>query len=70
MLSTLGFTKYYGNWNWNNASENNQGSNGNFWSGTPSAETNAYNLNYNSGGVNPQNNNNKGNGFSIRCVAR
>ena len=68
--STLGVTKYYGYWRWYSASEYNQGSYGNFWSGTPSAETNAYYLRYNSGGVDPQDYNDKGNGFSIRCVAR
>ncbi|MBQ3309379.1 hypothetical protein IJG78_01740, partial [Candidatus Saccharibacteria bacterium] len=66
----LGFTKYYGDWDWSYASENNQGSYGYFWSGTPSAETNAYSLIYNSGGVYPQNNYAKGFGFSIRCVQR
>ena len=66
----LGFTKYYGDWVWNGASEYSQGSGGYFWSGTPSAETNAYYLHYNSGGVYPQINSNKGHGFSIRCVAR
>ncbi|MBQ6394194.1 hypothetical protein IJH97_00340, partial [Candidatus Saccharibacteria bacterium] len=68
--STLGFTKYYGHWSWNLASEFNQGSGGHFWSGTSSAETNAYYLDYVSGGVDPQNNYRKGYGFSIRCVAR
>ncbi|MBR3323292.1 hypothetical protein IKG16_00155 [Candidatus Saccharibacteria bacterium] len=67
---TLGFTKYYGYWGWNYASEYTQGSYGYFWSGTPSAETNAYFLYYYSGGVYPQNSNHKGVGFSIRCVAR
>ncbi|MBR0467567.1 hypothetical protein IJJ53_01495, partial [Candidatus Saccharibacteria bacterium] len=68
--STLGFTKYYGYWDWNLASEGNQGSHGYFWSGTPSAETSAYNLRYNSGRVNPQGSNDKGLDFSIRCVSR
>ncbi|MBR3323847.1 hypothetical protein IKG16_03130, partial [Candidatus Saccharibacteria bacterium] len=66
----LGFTKYYGNWNWVRASESNQGSDGYFWSGTPSAEANAYHLTYSSEGVYPQDSDNKGLGFSIRCVAR
>ena len=66
----LGFTKYYGNWDWRLVSEFNQGSSGFFWSGTPSAETNAYFLSYDSGGVNPQRNDFKGYGFSIRCVSR
>ena len=70
LTKPLGFIKYYGYWNWYNASEYGQGSSGYFWSGTPSSETNAYYLGYNSGGVNPQDNSSKGYGFSIRCVAR
>ncbi|MBR3323327.1 hypothetical protein IKG16_00355, partial [Candidatus Saccharibacteria bacterium] len=66
----LGFTKYYGLWYWALASEGNQGSAGSFWSGTPSAETNAYHLRYTSGDVHPQTILDKGFGFSIRCVAR
>ncbi|MBR3323718.1 hypothetical protein IKG16_02425 [Candidatus Saccharibacteria bacterium] len=68
--STLGVTKYHGNWSWYVESENYQGSGGNFWSGTPLSETGAYALYYNSGGVRPQNNDYKGGGFSIRCVSR
>ena len=68
--SYLGFTKYYGYWYLYGASENGQGSHGHFWSGTPSAETGAYHLFYNSGNVNPQDNDDKGQGFSIRCVLR
>ncbi|MBR3135080.1 hypothetical protein IKG54_00750 [Candidatus Saccharibacteria bacterium] len=64
----LGFRLYYGFWDWYRASENLQGINGNFWSGTPSSETNAYHLNYNSGAVSPQDNNRKGHGFTVRCV--
>lgn len=58
-----------GCWDWYNASENDQGSYGYFWSGTPSSETTAYYLGYWSTGVSPQSNYNKGYGFSIRCVA-
>jgi hypothetical protein len=46
---------------------NNQGVNGNYWSSSPDS-TNAYNLNFNSGGVNPANNNDRANGFSVRCL--
>lgn len=46
--------------NWNNV-----GSNGNYWSSTPNG-SNAYNLNFNSGNCNV--NNNRNNGFSVRCV--
>ena len=71
----LGFALYYGSWNWYGASEDNQGSYGFFWPGTPSSEISAYCLLYGSGGVYPQYNSymgavGKGHGFSIRCVAR
>ncbi len=46
---------------------NNQGANGNYWSSSVTG-INANNLNFNSGGVNPANNNNRANGFSVRCV--
>ncbi|MBQ3305909.1 hypothetical protein IJH02_00520 [Candidatus Saccharibacteria bacterium] len=55
--------------NRNGSSTNNQGSNGNYWSSTANSSTNAYNLNLNSSSVNPQNNNNKYNGLTVRCVA-
>ena len=56
--------------NYNNSSLNNVGSNGNWWSSTVNNTNNSYNLNVNSNGnVNPQNNNNKYNGFAVRCVA-
>ena len=49
---------------------NNVGSNGYYWSSSPnsSSSNNAGNLNFNSGNVNPLNNNNRANGFSVRCV--
>jgi hypothetical protein len=46
---------------------NNGGSNGNYWSASVTG-SNGYNLNFNSGNVNPSNNNNRANGFSVRCV--
>lgn len=49
-------------------SRNNRGSNGNYWSATFNSSRNARNLNFNSGGVNPQNNNNRYNGFAVRAV--
>ena len=48
---------------------NNVGSNGYVWSAAANSQNNAYNLNFNSGNVNPQNNNNRANGFSVRPVA-
>ena len=56
--------------NGNGTSWNNRGSNGNYWSASLNSATNGRNLNFNSGGVNPQNNNNRNNGFSVRCIAR
>lgn len=47
---------------------NNRGSNGNYWSSSFNSARNARNLNFNSGGVNPQNNNNRYNGFAVRSV--
>lgn len=46
----------------------NVGGNGNYWSSAANSQANAYNLNFNSGGVYPLNNNNRANGFSVRCV--
>ncbi|MBQ8984471.1 hypothetical protein IJ098_01265 [Candidatus Saccharibacteria bacterium] len=55
----------------NSGSQNNAGSNGNYWSASPNTSNanNAYNLNFNSSSINPQNNNNKNNGRSVRCVS-
>ena len=49
---------------------NNVGSNGNYWLASSNSQANAYNLNFNSGTVNPQNNNNRANGFAVRPVLR
>ncbi len=54
--------------NGNGSSWNNRGSNGNYWSASFNSAVNARNLNFNSGGVNPQNNNNRYNGFAVRAV--
>lgn len=54
--------------NRNGAGVNNGGSNGNYWSASPNGVGNARNVNFNSGNVNPQNNNNRRNGFSVRLV--
>lgn len=50
-----------------NGNVNNVGSNGNYWSSTPNGSENAWNLNFNSGEVN-MNNNNRCNGQSVRLV--
>ncbi|MBR3253698.1 hypothetical protein IKF86_00410 [Candidatus Saccharibacteria bacterium] len=44
--------------------------NANYWSSTAVSASQAYNLNFNSGGVWPANRNNRNNGRSLRCVAR
>ena len=54
--------------NYNGTSLNNRGSNGNYWSASFNNSSNAYNLNFNSSNVNPQNNNNRYYGFSVRAV--
>ena len=54
--------------NGNGSSWNNRGSNGNYWSRSLNSAANGRNLNFNSGGVNPQNNNNRFNGFAVRPV--
>ena len=54
--------------NRNGTSLNNRGTNGNYWSASLNSQTNGYNLNFNSEGVNPANNNNRFNGFSVRAV--
>ena len=41
---------------------------GYYWSASPYNTTNGYNLNFNSTNANPQNNNQRGNGFPVRCV--
>ncbi len=56
-----------GGWG-NGSSVNNAGTNAYYWSSTYNNTNNAYVLNFNSGGVNPQNNDNKFNGFAVRCV--
>lgn len=56
-----------GNRNNGSGGFNNVGSNGNYWSFAPISQTNARNLNFNSGNINPLNNNNRSNGFSVRA---
>lgn len=57
--------KLAGNW-WE--SFDNQGGNGNLWSGSanPDNADNAMNANFNSGGVNPINGDNRDNGIGVR----
>ena len=52
---------YRGKLNW-------AGEDGNYWYAEPDGEDNAYNLNFNDEDVNPDDNNNRYNGFSLRCL--
>ena len=54
--------------NGNGTSWNNRGTNGNYWSSLLNSATQGRNLNFNSGGVNPQNNDNRFYGFAVRPV--
>lgn len=49
-----------------NGSINNVGNNGYYWSSSSNNANNGSNLNFNSGNVNPLNNNNRANGFAVR----
>jgi|TARA_B100000959_G_scaffold129935_1_gene136350 hypothetical protein len=68
--SVVAFTGLPGGYrNNNNGNYNNMGNNGYFWSSTENNNNNAWNrkLNYNNSEIN-RNNNNKKNGFSVRCI--
>jgi len=52
----------------NTAALNNVGTRGYYWSSTVNGN-NSYNLYFTSTNVNPANNDNRANGFSVRCVA-
>ena len=54
--------------NYNGTSLNNRGSYGYYWSSRWNSVANAYNLNFNSGNVNPANTNNRYYGFALRAV--
>ena len=51
---------------WNDASLSYQGTIGYYWSSSPNG-TNGYLMLFNSSNINPSNNNNRANGFSVRC---
>ncbi len=53
---------------YNGTTLENRGTNGNYWSASFNDSTNAYNLNFNSSNVNPQNNNNRYRGLTVRPV--
>ena len=65
-LSFLRSGYYY----WQAASRNARGSYGYYWESRIYSVTSAYNLNFYSSNLTPQNNSNRGSGFSVRCVAR
>lgn len=60
-------------WSWFDDDEHgtallNRGTDGNYWSSSCNSATSAYSLYFNSGGVGPQNNNLRRDGFSVRAV--
>ena len=59
----LPFAGYRSRWNSN---VNNQGSNGYYWSSTRYNASIAYDLNFNSSGINPQGRDNRSDAFSVR----
>ena len=59
-----------GYYNWSGGTLDNQGTDGSFWSATAKSDTYAYYLGFHSGGLDPQHGSNKGNGLTVRCVAR
>ena len=67
-LQVFACTLFSASGNGAGSSWNNRGANGNYWSASFNSSRNARNLNFNSGGVNPQNNNNRYNGFAVRAV--
>ena len=61
LLPPAGYRYYY------YANVSSVGSYGYYWSSTPFNANNAYLLNFSSYYINPQYNNNRANGFSVRC---
>lgn len=68
--TALGISKYYGLWYYEVNGERYEGSTGYFWTATPYSSENAYRLSYTKDGVYPTDNDGKGRGFSVRCLAR
>lgn len=68
VIKCLLFLPAAGNRNNSNGQLNNRGNNGYYWSSTENSSINGYNMNFNSAGANV-NNDNRTNGFSVRCVA-
>ena len=73
--STNSGRKFNTNWfpasgyrNRSDGSMTNVGSSGRYWSASPTSESYGYYLYFDSSNVNPSNNNNRANGFSVRCV--
>ncbi|MBQ6394666.1 hypothetical protein IJH97_02890 [Candidatus Saccharibacteria bacterium] len=55
---------------WNGGTLGNQGAGGYFWSATAKSVTDVYSLYFYSGNLNPLDYGHKGDGFTVRCVAR
>ena len=59
-----------GDYNWQTASRNLRGSYGYYWGSRIFSVADANSLSFDSSGLDPQPNYNRGTGFSVRCVAR
>ena len=66
--TSLGFSKYYGTWNYTSTAEVYQGSYGFFLSATTINASSTYRLTYYDSITKPTDNSNKGEGISVRCV--
>ncbi len=67
--SPLAFV-YTGFYSYSSGSLNYEGSNGLYWSRTAGSGSSAYDLYFNISSVDPQDRDNRGHGFALRCVGR
>ena len=68
-VSPLAFLRS-GGYSYSGGAPTNQASYGGYWSGKPYSVTNAYYLRFASTSLSPQDNNRRGTGRSVRCLAR
>ena len=68
-FAPLGFTRT-GNYDWYSAALNGRGSVGRLWSRRSYSTTDSYVLNFRSTYVGPRGSLNRGDGYSLRCLAR
>ena len=68
-LNTFGFTRS-GAYSYNNGNLSTQSSYGLYWSRTRNGTTYAYDLRFYSTNLYPRDNRDRGDGFTLRCLAR